>query len=92
MSTFWLKSGGNLVCFSSFASTLDAMAGNRNSTVERGEKDIMLVEEQEGYSACNWSSTAFIRQGPSLSELTLTHQLLRVRIRVLPKVLPLDQT
>jgi hypothetical protein len=48
MSTFWLKSGGNLVCFSSFASTLDAMAGNRNSTVERGEKDIMLMEEQEG--------------------------------------------
>jgi len=45
MSTFWLKSGGNLVCFSSFASTLDAMTGTCNSTVVRGEEDILLVGE-----------------------------------------------
>ena len=33
MSTFWLNSGGNFVCFSSFASTVDAIFALANANL-----------------------------------------------------------
>lgn len=47
MSTFWLNSGGNLVCLSSFASTFVAMLVSDGGDLTGGRKNPLRFEITE---------------------------------------------